>query len=139
MADTVTPERRSEIMSNIRAKDMKPELAVRRLVHAMGYRYRLHRKDLPGQPDMVFSSRQKVIFVHGCFWHQHRDPSCRIVRRPKSNQHYWLPKLKRTVKRDSEHLAELAKMGWDVLVIWECEVEDDPRTPERIREFLENR
>ena len=85
MADTVTAKRRSEIMSNIRAKGMKPEMAVRRLVHAMGYRYRLHRRDLPGKPDLVFPGRRKVIFVHGSFWHQHGDPRCRITRCPKSN------------------------------------------------------
>ena len=137
MADTVTAKRRSEIMSNIRAKGMKPEMAVRRLVHAMGYRYRLHRKDLPGKPDLVFPARRKVIFVHGCFWHQHDDPACRIARRPKSNQHYWLPKLERNVIRDAEHLAQLAQLGWDVLVIWECDVVSDDGIADRIRGFLE--
>ena len=112
MTDTVTPRRRSEIMSNIRAKGMKPEMAVRRMVHAMGYRYRLHRRDLPGKPDLAFPARRKVIFVHGCFWHQHGDTACRIARRPKSNQDYWLPKLERTVARDSEHLVQLAELGW---------------------------
>ena len=137
MADTVTAKRRSEIMSNIRAKGMKPEMAVRRLVHAMGYRYRLHRRDLPGSPDLVFPGRRKVIFVHGCFWHQHGDPACRIARRPKSNQHYWLPKLERNVIRDAEHLAQLAQLGWDVLVIWECDVVCDDGIADRIRGFLE--
>ena len=138
MTDTVTPKRRSEIMSNIRAKGMKPEMAVRRITHAMGYRYRLHRKDLPGKPDLVFPSHRKVIFVHGCFWHQHSDPACRIARRPKSNRHYWLPKLESNVARDAKHQAQLAELGWDVLVIWECEVEGDGRTAERIRVFLES-
>ena len=101
MADSVTPKRRSEIMSNIRAKGMKPEMAVRRITHAMGYRYRLHRKDLPGKPDLVFPSRRKVIFIHGCFWHQHTDPACKIARRPRSNQDYWLPKLERNAARDA--------------------------------------
>ena len=136
MTDTVTPRRRSEIMSNIRAKGMKPEMAVRRMVHAMGYRYRLHRRDLPGKPDLAFPARRKVIFVHGCFWHQHGDTACRIARRPKSNQDYWLPKLERTVARDSEHLVQLAELGWDVLVIWECQVKES-RTADRIRKFLE--
>ena len=138
MTDTVTPERRSEIMSNIRAKGMKPEMAVRRITHAMGYRYRLHRKDLPGKPDLVFPGRRKVIFVHGCFWHQHDHPGCRIARRPKSNRRYWLPKLERNVARDAEHLVQLERLGWDVLVVWECEVDAVDRTAERIREFLEN-
>lgn len=137
MADTVTPTRRSEIMSNIRSKGMKPEMAVRRITHAMGYRYRLHGKDLPGKPDLVFPSRRKVIFVHGCFWHQHSDPACRIARRPKSNRHYWLPKLERTVARDGEHRAELVKRGWEVLVIWECEVVAGNGIAHRIRDFLE--
>ena len=137
MADTVTPKRRSEIMANIRATGMKPEMAVRRLTHAMGYRYRLHRKDLPGKADLVFPGRRKVIFVHGCFWHQHADPACKIAHRPQSNQHYWLPKLARTVARDAEHQTRLAELGWDVLVIWECDVETGGGIPDRIRNFLE--
>ena len=137
MADTVTRERRSEIMSNIRAKGMKPEMIVRRITHAMGYRYRLHRKDLPGKPDLVFPARRKVIFVHGCFWHQHADPKCKIARLPKSNQDYWLPKLERNVIRDGDHLTTLRLMGWDVLVIWECEIKKDARITERIRRFLD--
>lgn len=136
MADSVTPERRSEIMSNIRAKGMKPEMAVRRITHAMGYRYRLHRKDLPGKPDLVFPSRRKVIFIHGCFWHQHADVNCKIARRPKSNQEYWFPKLERNVKRDAEHRTRLAELGWRVLVLWECEVGSGRGIEERIREFL---
>jgi len=137
MADTVTPKRRSEIMSNIRAKGMKPEMFVRRLVHSMGYRYRLHRKDLPGKPDLVFPSRRKVIFVHGCFWHQHADPACKISRRPQSNQDYWLPKLERNVARDAEHQARLTELGWDALVIWECETKDRDALGARIGEFLD--
>ena len=137
MVDTVTPKRRSEIMANIKAMGMKPEMAVRRLTHAMGYRFRLHRKDLPGKPDLVFPGRRKVIFVHGCFWHQHADPACKISRRPQSNQHYWSPKLERNVARDAEHQARLAELGWDVLVIWECDVETGGGIADRIRKFLE--
>ncbi len=137
MTDTVTPERRSQIMANIRSKGMKPELIVRRLTHSMGYRYRLHRKDLPGKPDLVFPARRKVIFVHGCFWHQHADPACKIARRPKSNLDYWLPKLQRNVERDAEHRDRLSALGWQVLVIWECEVKIAAGLPERIEEFLE--
>ena len=111
MADTVTPKRRSEIMSNIRAKGMKPEMALRRITHAMGYRYRLYRKDLPGKPDLMFPGRRKVIFVHGFFWHQHADLACKISRRPRSNQDYWLPKLERNVTRDAEHQARLTELG----------------------------
>ena len=137
MADVVTPARRSEIMSNIRAKDMKPEMAVRRLVHSLGYRYRLHRKDLPGKPDLVFANRKKVIFVHGCFWHQHPDNSCRIVRRPKSNRGYWIPKLKRNAQRDAEHQSALNDSGWDVLIVWECQVRADSDLVNTIRHFLD--
>ena len=125
-------------MRAIRSKGMKPELAVRRLVHAMGYRYRLHRHALPGRPDMVFPGRRKVVFVHGCFWHQHADPACKIAHRPKSNLDYWLPKLERNVARDNQHRARLAELGWDVLVIWECEVNPGDELAERIREFLEH-
>ena len=138
MADTVTATRRSEIMSHIRAKGMKPEMAVRRLAHAMGYRYRLHRKDLPGKPDLVFPARRKVIFVHGCFWHQHADSACRIVRRPRSNQQYWLAKLERNTARDAAHRIRLAKLGWKVLVIWECEVKTVPSLASRIGRFLDS-
>ena len=122
MVDTISRERRQWNMSRIRAKDMKPEMIVRRLVHGMGYRYRLHRKDLPGKPDLVFGPRRKVIFVHGCFWHRHADPSCKIARLPKSNQDYWIPKLERNVERDARHRAALLSLGWDFLEIWECQV-----------------
>lgn len=137
MTDTVSPKRRRAIMSKIRHKGMKPEMTVRRLTHAMGYRYRLHRSDLPGKPDLAFPGRRKVIFVHGCFWHQHNDPACKIARVPQSNTEYWLPKLARNAERDIEHCRELAEMGWAVLVLWECQVKQDPDIANRIREFLE--
>lgn len=113
---------RSENMRRIRSKDTAPEMAVRSLAHRLGYRYRLHRKDIPGKPDLVFPGRRKVIFIHGCFWHQH--PGCREGRPPKSNTAYWLPKLERNMERDKDALARLAAAGWDVLVIWECETKD---------------
>lgn len=137
MVDTVTPKRRSEIMSNIRAKGMKPEMAVRRLVHSMGYRYRLHRKDLPGKPDLSFPSRRKVIFIHGCFWHRHADPACKISRLPQSNKEYWWPKLERNAVRDSEHVSKLGELGWETLTLWECEIERNISLQQRIRKFLE--
>ena len=137
MADTVTPKRRSEIMANIQAKGMKPEMAVRQLTHAMGYRYRLHRKDLPGKPDLVFPGRQKVIFVHGCFWHQHADPACKMAHRPQSNQDYWLPKLERNAARDAKHQTRLAELGWESLVIWECDLKSGDGIENRIRKFLD--
>ena len=134
--DRVSPEVRSATMRAIRSKGMKPELAVRRLVHAMGYRYRLHRHDLPGRPDMVFPGRHKIIFVHGCFWHQHPEPACKLAHRPRSNLLYWEPKLRRNRERDSEHQVRLRELGWGVLVIWECELKGDHDLDKRIREFL---
>jgi len=113
---------------------MKPELAVRRIVHQLGYRYRLHRKDLPGKPDLVFGPRRKVIFVHGCFWHQH--PECQEGRVPVSNENYWGPKLGRNVQRDMEHLASLALAGWQSLVIWECEIKDERALVKKLQHFL---
>ena len=135
--DTISQGRRSENMRRIRSKDTSAEMAVRRLVHSMGYRYRLHQRGLPGRPDIVFSSRRKVIFVHGCFWHQHEDEHCRIVREPKSNQGYWIPKLERNKERDVDHGNDLARLGWDSLVLWECEVESGTgAVRKKIRTFL---
>ena len=137
MADRICPEKRSEIMSRIRGRDTKPELTVRRLVHAMGYRYRLHRRDLPGKPDLAFPGRKKMIFVHGCFWHMHADPDCSRSGLPKTNREFWLPKLKRNAERDVEQQARLAALGWEVLVIWECEIDTCQGLSDRIRGFLE--
>lgn len=123
-------------MSKIRAKDTKPEMIVRRLLHAEGYRYRLHRRDLPGKPDIVFGARGKAIFVHGCFWHQHPASDCLDGRRPKSNTDYWNAKLARNVQRDEQSIAELEARGWNVLVIWECEV-SDPKLLDRLTSFLD--
>lgn len=123
--DNISPERRSENMRRIISKGMKPEVEVRRLVHKMGYRFRIHRKDLPGRPDIVFPSRKKVIFVHGCFWHQllHPLPVCKDARMPKSNTDYWVSKLERNRLRDIENKSKLEKQGWDVLFIWQCDIE----------------
>ena len=136
MTDILTPEQRSERMSRIRWRDMKPELVVRRLTHALGYRYRLHRRDLPGRPDMAFISRRKVIFVHGCFWHRHAR--CRLARLPKSRRDYWIPKLEGNRTRDLHNQTELDRMGWSVLVIWECEVADVSLLERKIRLYLES-
>jgi len=138
MTDTLDPKSRSERMSRIRSKDSKPELIVRRLVHAMGFRYRLHRKDVPGKPDLVFGSRKKVIFVHGCFWHRHDDSSCKLARLPKSRLDFWLPKLERNAERDAENNARLEALGWDEMVVWECEVRKSnlPQLGDRIRKYL---
>jgi DNA mismatch endonuclease (patch repair protein) len=121
-------------MRAIRSTGMKPEMLVRRLVHSLGYRYRLHRHDLPGRPDLVFSRSRKIIFVHGCFWHQH--PGCKLAHRPRSNLDYWTGKLARNVARDVAHLAALKKDGWKVLVIWECQTKKDARLAARVRRFL---
>lgn len=126
-------------MRAIRSKGMKPELAVRRLVHAMGYRYRLHRHDLPGRPDMIFPGRRKIIFVHGCFWHQHPDSDCKLAHRPRSNLEYWGPKLRRNQERDAAHRERLAELGWDVLLIWECEVKAGDDLAGRIKSFLDEK
>lgn len=134
--DRLSPERRSENMRRIKSKGMKPEMTVRRLVHGMGYRFRLHRKDLPGKPDLVFSGRHKVIFVHGCFWHQHPDPTCRIAHAPSSNSNYWEPKLARNAARDIKTEELLHAQGWSVMTIWECELKAPDAVAARVETFL---
>lgn len=132
--DNLTPEQRKHTMRSVHSENTKPEMLVRRLVHGMGYRYRLHQKDLPGNPDLVFSSRRKVFFVHGCFWHGH---SCsRGKKRPKTNEEYWHKKLERTQARDLNNQNLLRHNGWDVMVIWECQLSDIDETRERISKFL---
>lgn len=128
------PEARRRVMATIRGQDTGPEIAVRRMLHAMGYRYRLHRRDLPGRPDVAFPGRHKAVFVHGCFWHQH--PGCKLARQPKSRLNYWLPKLRRNQERDRERLEALATMGWKVLIIWECEARDPKTMAVALRRFL---
>src|SRR5437879_4844316 len=118
--DTISQKRRSENMRLIRSKDTKPEMIVRRMVHSMGFRFRLHRADLPGKPDMVLPRLKKVIEVRGCFWHQHAR--CIDSHIPKSRMHYWYPKLRRNVARDQKNLRKLRKAGWRILLLWECEV-----------------
>ncbi len=132
--DKLSPQARSENMRRIRSRDMKPELAVRRLVHSLGYRYRLHRSDLPGKPDLVFVSRQKVIFVHGCFWHQHTR--CIDGKLPQSRQEYWVPKLHKNKERDRRNLRRLRRSGWKCLVVWECQTKDSNKISARILSFL---
>jgi DNA mismatch endonuclease (patch repair protein) len=134
MTDSITTERRSDNMRKIRSKDTKPEVRVRKLLFGLGYRFRLHRKDLPGKPDIVFTGRKKVIFVHGCFWHQHQD--CREGRLPGSRKEYWVSKLKNNISRDQKHVVELQKLGWEVLVIWECQTAKSDRTEDMMLKFL---
>ena len=136
MTDKLSPEHRSRNMAAIRSKGMKPEWIVRSAVHGMGYRYRLHRKGLPGKPDLVFGPKRKVIFVHGCFWHQHEDPACKIARKPKSNLGYWSEKLSRNVNRDQRNQADLEGQGWSVLVVWECETKDIGALKAKLKRFL---
>jgi DNA mismatch endonuclease (patch repair protein) len=133
--DSLSPAERSERMRRVRGKDSKVELHVRRLVHKLGYRFRKHAPDLPGHPDMVFRRRQKAIFVHGCFWHRH---DCAMGNRlPKSRLDFWEPKLSANRRRDEQQLGELARLGWQVLVIWECETGDDAQLAGRVRAFLD--
>ena len=136
MLDTLTTAERSERMSRIRGKDTKPELVVRRLLHAMGYRYRLHRKDLPGAPDVVFGRIRKVVFVHGCFWHRHPDSRCRLARLPKSRLDFWDQKLNGNRKRDEANEARLQAMGWDALTIWECQIKDTECLKKILSDYL---
>ena len=133
--DKLTAARRSANMRAIRSKDTEPELRVRRALRKVGYPgYRLHRKDLPGKPDIVFIARKKAILVHGCFWHGH---DCHEgIRRPRSRGGYWLPKISGNQARDARHRDSLIKAGWDVLVIWECEVKR-PDLPSRLQRFME--
>ena len=135
MTDHLLPSQRSRVMSRIRGKDTAPEMLVRSLIHRMGFRYRLHRTDLPGTPDLVFPRHRKVIFVHGCFWHQH---DCARAKRPSTNERFWNSKLDANVERDKRNLDALEHAHWDVLVVWECETKELELLSERLDEFLKN-
>jgi DNA mismatch endonuclease (patch repair protein) len=124
----------SERMRRVRSKDTAPEMRVRRLVHGLGYRYRLHAPDLPGTPDLVFRGRKKVIFVHGCYWHRH--PGCKRASTPRERRDYWQAKFDRNVARDTRNLADLRAEGWDALVVWECELKDEQHLRNAINNFL---
>jgi DNA mismatch endonuclease (patch repair protein) len=117
--DIMSPEKRSALMGRIRGKDTKPEMIVRRLLHSLGYRFRVHSRDLPGRPDIVFRPRRVAIFVHGCFWHRH---DCGLAYTPKTRQQFWRAKFDRNVKRDQEVRDELETAGWRVIVVWECQL-----------------
>lgn len=123
-------------MRSVRTSNTGPEWVVRRLLHSHGYRYRLHRKSLPGKPDIVFPSRRKAIFVHGCFWHGH---GCAKGRPPKSRLDYWSPKLEANFARDARNLEELRALGWETLTVWQCETKDPQPLLERLRDFLGDR
>lgn len=128
-------KKRSQIMALVRSKDTRPEMAVRKLVWNLGYRYRLHRRDLPGCPDLVFSGSRKVIFVHGCFWHRHKG--CALARLPKSRLDFWGPKLESNALRDKRNKRALARRGWRVLTVWECELKNVDRVIIAARRFLD--
>ena len=136
--DTLSPAERSNRMNRVRSKDSKAELVVRRMVHKLGYRYRLHRRDLPGTPDLVFSKRRKVLFVHGCFWHRHDDHACKLARLPKTRLDFWLPKLERNRARDQAAQEALGKLGWSHEVVWECELRDREQLRNKVAAFLES-
>ena len=121
MPDTITPKRRSEIMSHIKSKDTSIELMVRRYLFALGYRYRVNYKSLPGKPDIVFTKKKIAIFIHGCYWQGH-DCGSRYAHTSKSNQAYWGPKIQRNQQRDQKHIAQLEANGWKVIVLWECQI-----------------
>lgn len=134
--DNLSKQQRTERMSLVRHKDTGPELTVRRLVHSLGYRYRLHGRKLPGRPDLVFRSRKAVIFVHGCFFHRHPDPACRLARLPKSRLDFWLPKLEGNRARDERNIHSLVDLGWRVLIVWECDLKHKVELERRITQFL---
>ena len=135
MPDIMSPEQRSALMSRIGPKHSKAEVTLRRLIHGLGYRFRLHVRDLPGCPDVVLPGRRKVIFLHGCFWHRHHG--CSRASNPKSRLEYWLPKFERTVARDAKNQEQLADLGWDVMVVWECETKDPQSLLPRLVLYLE--
>jgi DNA mismatch endonuclease (patch repair protein) len=137
MADTVSRTSRSENMRRIRSAGMKPEMIVRSLVHRLGYRFRLHARELAGKPDIVRRPQKQAIFVHGCFWHQHPKQKCLDGRLPKSNTTYWHPKLSTNVDRDKAAVSALKKAGWRVMIVWECETKNTEALERRLRKFLE--
>ncbi len=134
MSDTMTPEERSARMSLVRNKDSKPEMRVRSVVHRLGYRFRLHNRKLPGKPDIVLPRHRKIIFVHGCYWHQHGV--CRALAIPENNPDFWRKKFAENVQRDENIIRELTELGWQVLVVWECETKDAIALKEKLASFL---
>jgi len=126
----------SAVMRANRSEDTRPEMIVRRLLFRLGYRYRLHDRRLPGRPDVAFSRRRKVVFIHGCFWHQHRSSQCQLRSVPSSHIDYWNAKLKRNEERDIENQEQLRQSGWDILVVWECEIQDALTLARRLQGFL---
>lgn len=136
MTDHVDRAKRSLIMAAVHSQDTKPEMAVRRMVHALGYRYRLHDRKLPGKPDLVFASQTKAIFVHGCFWHRHAG--CKYATTPKTRKRFWEAKFSSNMARDRRTRRELRRMGWAVLTVWQCQLKNPGKLAGRIDEFLAN-
>jgi DNA mismatch endonuclease (patch repair protein) len=134
--DTLSPQERSKRMSLVRGTNTKPEMLVRRMIHGMGYRYRIHVSKLPGRPDLVFSNRGKIIFIHGCFWHRHPKVTCKLARMPKSKLNFWRPKLEQNRRRDIQAQRQLKRDGWRILVLWECEIRS-ANLADKVNEFLE--
>lgn len=137
MGDVFSKEKRSWIMSRVKGRDTKPEILVRSLVHRMGYRFRIHRRDMPGNPDVVLPRHRKVIFVHGCFWHGHKR--CSRSKRPSSNKRFWTDKLNKNIQRDKRFRKELRKMGWKILVVWECKTKNLQKLLLTLEDFLHDR
>jgi DNA mismatch endonuclease (patch repair protein) len=135
MSDVLTSAQRRRCMASVGAKDTKPELTVRRLVHSLGFRYRLHVPDLPGRPDLVFSGRHKVVFVHGCFWHRHNCARGRSV--PSIRANFWMDKLEANRRRDAKNRRRLIRLGWKVLTVWECQTKRPEWLLPRLVDFLE--
>ena len=136
MTDIVSREKRSEMMSRIKGKNTQPEIAVRKMIYKMGYRYRLHRKDLPGKPDIVFGPMNLALFVNGCFWHRHGN--CKYAYNPKTRKNFWNKKFTDTIKRDVKNRIDLERLGWQSAVIWECETLDQDVLRKRIMKIINN-
>lgn len=134
MADVFSPEKRSWIMSRVKGRDTRPELIVRSMIHRMGFRFRVHRRDLPGNPDIVLPKHRKIIFVHGCFWHGH--PGCPRAKRPATNKEFWNAKIDANIERDKRVQRELQSMGWDVLVVWQCGIREQSKLLLKLEGFL---
>jgi DNA mismatch endonuclease (patch repair protein) len=132
--DSLSPVKRSWLMGQVASKNTKPELAIRRLLHSMGYRFRLHAGDLPGKPDIIFTARKKAIFVHGCFWHGHLG--CRYAKLPKTRIEFWSEKMDRNRVRDERAVMQLQTLGWECMVVWQCELKDTKSTVAALAEFL---
>jgi DNA mismatch endonuclease (patch repair protein) len=134
MTDALSKQQRSANMRAVKSRDTGPEIAIRKIVHRLGYRYRLHVRSLPGRPDLVFPSRRKIIFVHGCFWHRHSG--CKRATLPKTRQQFWRNKLASNVARDRRAGHELKRLDWAILTVWQCELKKPDRLTKRLNDFL---